>query len=92
MTKTKLLIGSLSNDLYRVSYLTQRGSLAAAKKFWQETNRWIKDLDHAKVKPYIRKIISDVKNQPQRKIFTTESAEKYLMYSTLLQNYAIHSS
>ncbi|MBI4215449.1 MAG: hypothetical protein HY602_01875, partial [Parcubacteria group bacterium] len=87
-----LLIGSLSNDLYRVSYLTQRGSLTAAKKFWQQANRWIEDLDRAKVKPYIRKIISDVKNQPMRNVFTAESAEKYLMYSTLLQNYALHSS
>jgi len=92
MTKTKLLIGSLSNDLYRVSYLTQRGSLAAAKKFWQQANRWSNDLDRARVKPYIRKIILEVKNQPIRRVFTVESAEKYMMYSTLLQNYALHSS
>jgi hypothetical protein len=92
MAKTKLLIGSLSNDLYRVSYLTQRGSLAAAEKFWHQVNRWIKDLEYVRLKPYIRKIISNIKNQPQQEIFTAESAEKYLMYSTLLQNYALHSS
>lgn len=91
MTKTKLLIGSLSNDLYRVSCLTQRGSTAAANKFWQEATRWINDLEHAKVKPYIRKIILDVKNQPMQKIITIELAEKYLMYSILLQNYTIHN-
>lgn len=33
MNDTKLLIGSLSNDLFRVASLRQRDSLVAAEKF-----------------------------------------------------------
>lgn len=88
MSKTKLLIGSLSNDLYRVACLTQRGSIKAAEKFWRQSGRWIGDLDLTKVKPYIKKIILDIKPKLNSNSFTVETAEKYLMYSILLQNYA----
>jgi hypothetical protein len=89
MPNTKLLIGSLSNDLYRVACLTQRGSTKAAEKFWVQCNRWVKDLENAKVKPYIKKIILDVKSRLNSNSLNIESAEKYLMYSILLQNYCL---
>lgn len=89
MSNTKLLIGSLSNDLYRVACLTQRGSIKAAEKFWIQSGRWTKDLEQAQVKPYIKKIILDVKSRLNSNSYTMESAERYLMYSILLQNYAL---
>lgn len=88
MSKTKLLIGSLSNDLYRVACLTQRGSTKAAEKFWRQSGRWVKDLETVQLKPYIKKIIFDIKFKLNSDSLTAEMAEKYLMYSILLQNYA----
>jgi len=89
MSNTKLLIGSLSNDLYRVACLTQRGSVKGAEKFWIQSGRWVKDLESAQVKPYIKKIILDIKFQLGVDTLPLESAERYLMYSILLQNYAL---
>ena len=88
MTKTKLLIGSLSNDLYRAAGMIQRGSIAGAKRFLEEAERWTVDSRSMTVKPYIRKIIKDV-NADHKKL-DMALAEKYLMYSVLLQNYALH--
>lgn len=89
MPNTKLLIGSLSNDLYRVACLTERGSVKGAEKFRIQAGRWANELDHSQVKPYIKKIILDVKARLNSNSFTMESAERYLMYSILLQNYAL---
>ena len=89
MSNTKLLIGSLSNALYRVACLTQRGSVKGAEKFWIQSGRWVKDLESAQVKPYIKKIILDVKSRLNSNSYTMELAERYLMYSILLQNYAL---
>ena len=88
MNKTKLLIGSLSNDLYRAACLIQRGSLKGAKIFLTEARRWVQELDKAKVKPYIGKIIADLEASPTK--LDMNHAERYIMYSTLLQNYALH--
>ena len=89
MTKTKLLIGSLSNDLYRVATLSHRGSLIAATKFFAEAQRWSAELADHKLKPYIEKIVTEVKNT-QEGDFSPAQAEQFLMYSVLLQNYSLH--
>jgi len=89
MTKTKLLIGSLSNDLLRVACLSQRGSHQAAAKFLTQINRWIDDLSNAKLQPYIEKIITELQMH-QQDVISLDQAEKYLTYSILLQNYALH--
>lgn len=89
MTNTKLLIGSLSNDLYRVATLSYRGS-SAAPRFFEESKRWTKELGNHEVRPYIRKILSDV-NSPKYSLDSLKDhAETFLMYSILLQNYALH--
>ena len=84
-----MLIGSLSNDLLRVANLTHRGSIVAASKFMSESNRWIQELIGHDTKPYIKKIIKDIQVQSKKKL-DLEQAEKYLMYSTLLQNYSLN--
>jgi hypothetical protein len=89
MTETKLLVGSLSNDLFRVASLTQRGSTNAALRFTQEAKRWAQPLQDSKVPPYIAKIAEEVSIASESEI-SLEQAEKYLMYGVLLQNYALH--
>lgn len=89
MNDTLLLIGSLSNDLLRVANLTQRGSLAGAKRFRQEAKRWAKPLTEKRVKRYIREIAVEV-TQSEEEI-DMALAEKYLMFGILLQNYALHT-
>ena len=89
MTQTKLLIGSLSSDLYRIASLTQRGSYVAADKFLVEAKRWSDNLSGVKLKRYIRKIIDDVQKRDDYN-HSLAQAEMYLMYSILLQNYALH--
>ena len=84
-----MLIGSLSNDLLRVANLTYRGSNTAATKFISESQRWAQELMKHDTKPYINKIINDIEALSKKKI-DLELADKYLMYSTLLQNYSLY--
>jgi hypothetical protein len=89
MTDQKMLIGSLSNDLYRVAGLVQRGSDKAAQKFWQESKKWSSELKNHSLDKYINDIISDLEIN-QNSTLSQPLAEKLLMYSVLLQNYALH--
>lgn len=89
MNETNLLIGSLSNDLFRVANLTYRGSQKGAERFLVEAKRWSSQLQHKEIKNYIKKIVDDI-NSENNKI-TLENAEKFLMYGVLLQNYALHN-
>ncbi len=89
MTNTLLLIGSLSNDLFRVSSLTQRGSTKAASRFLVEAKRWSNSIQDHKVPLYIQSIANQVSDCAEEQI-DMETAEKYLMYAILLQNYTLH--
>lgn len=88
MNETKLLIGSLSNDLFRVATLTHRGSHIGANKFIIESKRWALQLQDKQLKSYIIKIILEILNMPNN--INPIEAEKILMYGILLQNYALH--
>lgn len=84
--QTKQLIGALSNDLYRVATHTYHNS-PSANRFLLESKRWIEELKNHTLPPYIHKIIQDIEsNTPDQAV-----AEKYLMYSVLLQNYTLHT-
>ena len=89
MTENRLLIGSLSNDLNRIANLAYRGNEKAACKFWEESKKWIYDLKNHSNKPYIAKIIADLE-QSKFNPRDLAQAEKNLMYSIILQNYALH--
>ncbi|MFZ1721381.1 MAG: hypothetical protein WAU07_02640 [Microgenomates group bacterium] len=89
MTNTQMLVGSLSNDLFRVASLAQRGSSKAASRFLQEAQRWSNDLRNQEVPVYISRLADDVSNRSIDDI-SLDSAEQYLMYGVLLQNYALH--
>lgn len=88
MNDTKLLIGSLSNDLYRVATLSHRGSHQAAERFWLEAQRWLNDLEDCEVKAYVRKILGDLQTYSSNHL--AEKSETLLMYSIVLQNYTLH--
>jgi hypothetical protein len=90
MTDTQLLVGSLSNDLFRVATLVQRGSMKAATRFAVEAKRWAEPLSKTQAKGYIIKIAEDINNTEVNEL-TIDQAEKYLMYGILLQNYALHT-
>ena len=85
-----MLIGSLSNDLYRVASLAHRGSKKAAIRFLNESKRWVNELSSHKLERYITNIIQDLESDDTTDI-SEERAEKLLMYSVLLQNYALHT-
>lgn len=89
MSDTDLLIGSLSNDLLRLATFTHNGS-PAARRFLAESVRWATPLALADLPPHIKKIAEEISKLPPTLPTLTE-AERYLMYSTLLQNYALHN-
>lgn len=89
MTETKMLIGSLSNDLSRTANMMYRKS-PSTETFFHEMFRWLKVIDTGSVKPYIQTILKDLKSHERRPQYTQERAETYLMYSILLQNYSLH--
>lgn len=91
MNETQLLIGSLSNDMFRVANLAQRGSSKAAERFLKEAQRWSTELEKKHQVPlYITKIIIDISHRNPTDI-SLSSAEVYLMYGILLQNYALQN-
>lgn len=90
MTDTQMLVGSLSNDLFRVASLAQRGSDKAACRFLQEAQRWSKDLQNQAAPEYIVRLAEDISSRESDDI-SLVSAEQYLMYGVLLQNYALHN-
>lgn len=89
MNDTKTLVGSLSNDLFRVATLTQRGSLIGAQRFLLEAKRWATQMKDVNLPPYIAKIAHDIFHRNEKDV-SIESAERYLMYGVLLQNYTLH--
>lgn len=88
MTETKMLIGSLSNDLLRVANLTGRNSQKAADRFWKESKRWTAELSTKPLKRYIKNIILDINSDNDLSV-SREKAEKLLMYGVLLQNHSL---
>ena len=82
MDKNKIAIESLASDLKRVALLRHRGSIEAANKFSAEAEKRIREIDVQATEPYIRKIIKDISR-------ATADSDTALMYSSLLQNYAL---
>lgn len=87
MTKKRLLVGSLSNDLFRVANLTQRGSMQGSARFAEESKRWARELLNIELPPYLHKIVTEVADS--KTDVDLQTAEKYLMYGVLLQNYCL---
>lgn len=86
-----MLVGSLSNDLLRIANLTYRGSNKAASRFLQEAKRWGEGILEQNTKSYIKNIAQEIIADTPESL-NKEKAERYLMYSTLLQNYSLKIS
>lgn len=90
MNDTIQLVGALSNDLFRVATLAQRGSNDSAIRFLREAKRWSDSLQTHDLPQYINQIVIDVASREPTDI-SIESAERYLMYGVQLQNFALHN-
>ncbi len=90
MSDTRLLIGSLSNDLFRVAALVGRGSPGDATVFLLEAKRWAKSLRGLATADYIQNISKDIETTKVGPV-SPALAEKFLMYGVILQNYALHN-
>jgi hypothetical protein len=84
----KQLLGALSMDLKRVALDLHNGSPATALIFSDEAMKRIRELDNQKLPKQIKIVIEQVKQ-----MFTIRDSERKaeyaLMYSTIVQNYAL---
>ncbi len=88
MNTDKFAIESLAMDLKRVALGYYNGSEKAGKRFSEEALKRKDEITIANLKPYFRKKIQslpEVLAQKDKK----KLAEDALMYSTLVQNYAL---
>jgi len=91
MTKNNIAISSLAMDLKRVAVGYYGDSNKTARRFSQEALKRIEEIEKQDLKPYLRKYLNklpDVLSQKDEK----KIAEDALMYSTIFQNYVLHSS
>ena len=78
----KLILEAIASDLKRVSLSLQRGSRGTAARFAQEVMSKKDELDLSSLDAYVKKLISKLGQ-------ATKDPEDALMYSTLLQNFAL---
>ena len=90
MTKQNIAIASMAMDLKRVAVGFYKGSTKIAKRFSEEALARREEIDENKLKPYLKKFykkLPEILDQKDEK----KIAEDTLMYSTIFQNYALHS-
>ena len=88
MTNTRLAIGSLSSDLFRVAALKVRGADEGAERFLRASRKWsIEVASDEGVADYVREIGRALCEDNGD--LDLKKAEKYLMYAVLLQNYVL---
>jgi len=81
-------IAAMSQDLYRVGIGYHQGSVRMAKIFSEQVLVRIGEIKSESLKPYMRKILLVLPSILEEKDQTIV-AENSLMYSVLLQNYAV---
>jgi len=89
MNNQQVLLGSLSQDLFRIANFIQTGSIKSAERFWQETKRWIADLKRENNPIYIDRILSDLDKMDFNPA-SLEQGEKILTYGVITQSLAVH--
>ncbi|MBI4080583.1 MAG: hypothetical protein HY430_02320 [Candidatus Levybacteria bacterium] len=87
----KQLLEALSQDLYRVAIGLHSGSTKMAERFSKEILDRKEELELETLKPYIRKIITNLP-QTLSQQDSKKAAEDALVYSILLQNYSLSAS
>ncbi len=89
MNEQQVLLGSLSQDLFRIANFIQTGSEKSAQRFWQEAIRWVEDLKKNKKPAYLDRVldrISEIELNPS----SIEQGEEILTYGVITQSLAIH--
>ena len=89
MTQQQILLGSLSQDFFRIANFIQTGSIKSAERFWQEAHHWIECLQKERNPTYLTKILKDIIDT-DFDAFSLEQGEKILTYGVILQSLAVH--
>lgn len=85
----KILIESLAMDLLRVALGLNRGSYKMAARFSEEAMARYRDLKAFSAEdPRLKDLLEKMKNALESK--RDDKYEDILMYSTLIQNFALH--
>lgn len=85
----KVILESLSMDLFRVAVGYHRGSTKMAQRFKEESLKRIFEVEQEDVKPYMQRILKQLAVL-LKKNSTDQVAEDALMYSTLIRNYCLN--
>lgn len=86
--KNKQILEALASDLKRISLGLHRKSFSMASRFSKEALARKNETDVSLLDPYMQKILRDLDRLIQSSN-TDRKAEDALMYSTLIQNYAV---
>lgn len=81
-------LSSLAMDLKRIALAYHRGSDKTATRFIVEAKRWAKSVDTKSAPHYIATLLTNLDTTLDN-TDKNRAAEDSLMYSTLLQNYAL---
>ena len=88
MNQTFLIAGALSNDLFRLANMAHKKSEKGAVVFLREAKKRSGELEVMKKPEYIANIVRNIKSRSSNDV-SPKSAETYLMYAILLQNYSL---
>jgi hypothetical protein len=88
MSDTKVLLGAISNDLFRIANYTHKNSINNALIFANEANKSIEKVKDHNYPQYLKSILIELN---EFKDIKQELADKYLMSGILLQNYVAKS-
>ncbi len=86
----KVILGSLAMDLKRVALGYYKGSFKTADIFLKEALKRKAEIDLSSIKPYIKNILDKIEGLDTQD--KQKAAEDALMYSTIIQNAALHLS
>lgn len=88
MNQNNLALTALALDLKRVALALHRGSNEMAERFTTEAGKRCAEIAVGELPGYMQKIVGHIRVWPRTKA-TKTTAEDALMYSTLIQNYAL---
>lgn len=89
MTQTQQNLLALSSDLVRICNSIQSRSYRVSDRFSQEAFKLIREIPSPEVKPYMSKLLRELEDKWLKEKNDLNKAERCLMYSVLLRNYAM---
>ncbi len=81
----KIALESMSMDLLRVALGVHRGSYKMASRFFTEALKRNSEIDNKNLRPYFVRLLHKISTHREDDL--KNSAEDFLMYSVLVQNY-----